>query len=178
MKYRNQIICCCSPEQFSDWLKLFINNNRLIFKNILPEPTDIQDSDAWRLENWGTTQDSVEVTVSGTDFYFDTENGSLLELLTRIAELDNSRLLIYRYASEIIPEDVGSIEFDCGRLMQVEDIKNPALFACTVWHIEYSDYVCKKSQDLDKNISAFDVEALCLDDDEDVIDSLLSLEDF
>lgn len=92
----------------------FIEETEFDFNRIIPEPKeenkDTRDTITWRYDNWGTSCTAFGIEVDGNELYYETLNGSAIDILEHISSLYPVKIEFSTYNHTCISGYDGEIE--------------------------------------------------------------------
>lgn len=175
--YKHSIWFFAGDETVTEFLSKFIIGGLLLCNNVLPEPEFRSQTHqmSWRKAHWGTTSDSIPVTLCSQGFEFESDAWDFHVLLSALAAADTTVDFQHKYASSDIGYSVGSFNYASGRLMLEKPVNNPERFACSVWGIDFGTYLEKRGTG-EGIVSAKEVSKI-VSSDEDYYDMMASILD-
>ena len=162
-----------SDEQQTQFLEKFIRVDKLDMSAIFPVPNRVVNRTNWQRKHWGSEDPLVPISVDFTFIILETEQCPSSELFLALSKAMFDATLTVVSASNQLGIDVIGFTVEDAEIIPV-DVQYPIKLACSVWGVDYMDYLEKRKRS-DRNIVfAEDVKPCDHDDEGD--DVLLFLE--
>ena len=161
-------------ERVTNLLSTLAPNNKIRCRDIVIEPrfNDTNAQSNWRLKNWGTIEEYLDIMPTSDGFAIISPTPNLSSFLCNLSKKYKCQIQ-YKYSGNTLDTNMGSYEIAEGVVMQERSITKPERFLCSVWNIDADDYYSKlRTGTIDAQTALINSNQVAMND-LDLIDSVL-----